>query len=139
MNCMQTTSDWTTRWKWVDYAAFDAKATWDLFHSLREKLQATECHVDEQLREGLTENRDYSQWDLYLDVIRPFGDILTCMESVRPGMQSTLIMLSGLLYLISALVVSALCIISLVACTKSGETVVTDVHQPGMQMRLVLC
>jgi hypothetical protein len=85
---MQTAEDQTTRWKWVDYAAFDAKATWDLFHSLREKLQDTECHVDEQLRPGFTANRVYSQWDLYLDVFRPFGNVLTCMESVRPGMDN---------------------------------------------------
>jgi hypothetical protein len=81
---MQTSEDQTTRWKWVDYAAFDAKATFDLYHSLREKLQATKCIVDNQLVHGLTGNREeYTQWDLYLDIIRPFGDILTCMESVR--------------------------------------------------------
>jgi hypothetical protein len=80
---LQTSEDHVTKWKWVDYSAFDAKATWDLFHSLREKLQATPCHVDKQLKGGIVGKLDYTQWDLYLDLLRPFGDLLTEMEDVR--------------------------------------------------------
>lgn len=73
------------KWKWVDYSAFDAKATWDLFHSLREKLQAAPCRLDDAVRFGLTADQaGYTQWHLYLDVVRPFGSLLTDMEQVRP-------------------------------------------------------
>lgn len=69
------------RWKWVDYSAFDSKATWDLYHSLREKLQSTTCTIDEALRHGMCGSLpEYSQWDLYLDVLWPFGEALTVME-----------------------------------------------------------
>ena len=81
---MQTSEDPATRWKWVDYSAFDAKATFDLYHSLRDRLRATHCAVDEALRPGLTGRLDYTQWDLYLDTVRPFGAVLTEMENVRP-------------------------------------------------------
>ena len=135
---LQTARDPVQRWKWVDYSAFDAKATWDLYHSLREKLAANEAELDIELRPGITgaaqlqhsalasrsnggavnggrngsngtgkqvskqrskrnsqngagngteeELQDcvaYSQWDLYQDVIRPFGRLLTDMEDVR--------------------------------------------------------
>jgi hypothetical protein len=81
---LQTSDDPVTCWKWVDYSAFDAKATWDLFHSLRERLEANECHLDGELRAGLQGGlREYSQWDLYQDVVRPFGGLLTEMEDVR--------------------------------------------------------
>jgi hypothetical protein len=80
---MQVSEDPVRRWKWVDYSAFDSKATWDLYHSLREKLQSTECNVDEKLRKGMCGNRNsYTQWDLYLDVWKPFGTALTEMEQV---------------------------------------------------------
>ena len=70
----------------MDYSAFDSKATWDLYHSLREKLQSTECNVDEKLRKGMCGDRNsYTQWDLYLDVWKPFGGVLTEMEQVSPG------------------------------------------------------
>lgn len=71
---------------WVDYSAFDAKATWDLYHSLREKLRGTECHVDGELRAGVTgcaQAAWYTQWDLYQDLVRPFGALLTDLEQVR--------------------------------------------------------
>lgn len=80
---MQTSEDLVRRWKWVDYSAFDSKSTWDLYHSLREKLQSTECNVDDVLRKGMCgERNSYTQWDLYLDVLKPFGRALTDMEQV---------------------------------------------------------
>jgi DNA polymerase I len=81
--CLQTSEDPVTRWKWVDYSAFDSKATWDLYHSLREKLQSTWCTIDEKLRPGMCGGHSsYTQWDLYLDVWKPFGGALTNMEEV---------------------------------------------------------
>ena len=85
---LQTSDDAVTRWKWVDYSAFDAKATWDLYHSLREKLSSTDCYVDPELRAGITgcaQAAWYTQWDLYQDVVRPFGELLTDLEQVRPA------------------------------------------------------
>jgi hypothetical protein len=80
----QTAGDPVQRWKWVDYSSFDAKATWDLYHSLRARLEVTECEVDAMLRAGVCGGAGtYSQWDLYRDVFRPFGELLTSMEQAR--------------------------------------------------------
>lgn len=85
---VQISSDPVQRWKWVDYSAFDAKATWDLYHSLREKLAASACRLDPALAPGITGGREaYSQWDLYQDVVRPFGALLTDLEHVRLSRQ----------------------------------------------------
>ena len=32
-------TDANTRSDWIDYSAYDAKATWDLYQSLKAKLQ----------------------------------------------------------------------------------------------------
>lgn len=81
---VQTAEDDRMRWKWVDYSAFDSKATWDLYHSLREKLQSTACTIDMALQQGMCGSlQSYSQWDLYLDLLRPFGEALTAMEQAR--------------------------------------------------------
>lgn len=91
MILLQTAEDERMKWKWVDYSAFDSKATWDLYHSLREKLQATECTIDDDLRPGIRGSLPtYSQWDLYLDVLWPFGEALTAMEQARPPLHTSL-------------------------------------------------
>ncbi len=38
--------DAATRWRWVNYSAFDAKSTWDLYQRLRHELMAMEAVLD---------------------------------------------------------------------------------------------
>lgn len=35
-----------TRWRWVNYSAFDAKSTFDLYTRLREELQGMQAILD---------------------------------------------------------------------------------------------
>lgn len=44
-----------TRWRWVNYSAFDAKSTWDLYQRLRHELMAMAAVLDEAVE------RDYAQ------------------------------------------------------------------------------
>jgi hypothetical protein len=35
-----------TRWRWINYSAFDAKSTWDLYTRLAEELRAMQASLD---------------------------------------------------------------------------------------------
>lgn len=35
-----------TRWRWVNYSAYDAKATWDLYQALRQELLVMDAVLD---------------------------------------------------------------------------------------------
>lgn len=47
--------DADTRWRWVNYSAFDAKSTWDLYQRLRHELMAMGAALDEAVE------KDYAQ------------------------------------------------------------------------------
>ena len=40
-----------TRWRWVNYSAFDAKSTYDLYQRLRQELMAMEAVLDPAVRD----------------------------------------------------------------------------------------
>ncbi|KAL4452308.1 hypothetical protein ABPG75_007970 [Micractinium tetrahymenae] len=73
-----------TRWRWVNYSAFDAKSTWDLYQRLRHELMVMGAVLDEAVE------RDYAQagirlgnmWEVYRHTWLPFGGLLTDMEAV---------------------------------------------------------
>ena len=72
-----------TRWKWVNYSAYDAKSTLDLYHALRRELQGMQaaldpCVVADYGRGGVHIS---TLWDVYLAFWRPFGELLTDMEA----------------------------------------------------------
>ena len=72
-----------TRWQWVNYSAYDAKSTWDLYVALEEELKEMKATLDPAVaaayaRSGVTIS---TLWDLYRTVWRPFGGLLTDMES----------------------------------------------------------
>jgi DNA polymerase I len=72
-----------TRWQWIKYSAIDAKSTWDLHSALKAKLRAEKAVLDTQVAAAY-ERSDVSistLWDLYLEVWRPFGELLTAMEA----------------------------------------------------------
>ena len=39
-----------TRWRWVNYSAYDAKSTYDLYRRLREELQIMDATLDDAVR-----------------------------------------------------------------------------------------
>ncbi|KDD72311.1 hypothetical protein H632_c3533p0, partial [Helicosporidium sp. ATCC 50920] len=78
---IQTDPD--TRWRWIRYSARDAEATWQLYRSLRARLEATApVAVDDPVRANLAAEGVAlrSMWDVYAYVWRPLGEVLTRME-----------------------------------------------------------
>ena len=72
-----------TCWRWINYSAYDAKSTWDLHKALSAKLRQEPAKLDDAVaaayaRSGITIS---TLWDLYQQVWRPFGDLLTDMEA----------------------------------------------------------
>lgn len=73
-----------TRWRWVNYSAFDATSTYDLYTRLRQELAVMEVELDPAVR------ADYEKagiqlgcmWDVYCRAWLPFGALLTDMEAV---------------------------------------------------------
>lgn len=73
-----------TRWRWINYSAFDAKSTWDLYTRLAEELRGMQASLDPAVA------ADYAQagikletlWDVYRRTWLPFGALLTDMEAV---------------------------------------------------------
>lgn len=74
-------TDQAHRSLWIHYSARDAKATFDLYHALKDKLSHRKesiCYMDDALKSsypGLN-----TLWDFYTHVWRPFGELLTDME-----------------------------------------------------------
>lgn len=68
-----------TRAGWINYSAFDAKATHQLYSALKAKLRQTPCVMDASICAVLgTQNA--TMWDLYQQFWCPFGELLTNME-----------------------------------------------------------
>jgi hypothetical protein len=40
-----------TRWRWVNYSAYDAKSTHDLYQRLRQELKAMPAELDDAVRD----------------------------------------------------------------------------------------
>lgn len=72
-----------TRWRWVNYSAYDAKATWDLRAALEKKLKDSLVMADAAVTEAYARSgvKMESLWDLYRAVWRPFGELLSDMEA----------------------------------------------------------
>ncbi|GAQ90985.1 DNA polymerase I superfamily [Klebsormidium nitens] len=66
-----------TREAFVQYAAYDATATWQLWAALKAKLEATAWR-------GVGDDMRGTLWDCYERYYQPFGELLTDME--RNGM-----------------------------------------------------
>ena len=67
--------------KWIHYSTRDAKATYDLYCKLKEMLDNEEkfmCEMDADVKSSYPNVR--TLWDFYVEVWRPFGDLLTDME-----------------------------------------------------------
>lgn len=72
-----------TKWRWINYSAYDAKSTWDLYTALSKQLAEEPAKLDECVaasyqRSGI---EIHTLWDLYRQVWRPFGELLTDMEN----------------------------------------------------------
>ena len=72
-----------TRWKWIYYSAFDAKATWDLYTVLRSKLMDEFVETDPWVASayGKAGVEIATLWDIYRLVWKPFGELLTDLEA----------------------------------------------------------
>lgn len=68
-----------TRAGWINYSAFDAKATHQLYSSLSQQLSTTPCTQDPAISKALGITR-YTMLDFYEHYWRPFGLLLTDME-----------------------------------------------------------
>eukprot|EP00889_Picochlorum_renovo_P004618 jgi/Picre1/31648/NNA_006999.t1 len=72
-----------TRWDWINYSAYDAKATWELHEALVLKLMgiytAPDAYINRAYQQSGIEIK--SLWDIYCHVWRPFGDLLTDLEA----------------------------------------------------------
>lgn len=76
-----------TKWRWVRYSAIDARATWELYQKLRERLEGMQdVVIDEGAAAALrTDPRARpkelrTMWDVYTRFWKPFGELLTVME-----------------------------------------------------------
>jgi DNA polymerase I len=81
MEELQTDPD--TRWRWIKYAGYDAKSTWDLMESLRSRLQDMPTRLDDAVQQDLALGKVEikTMWDVYLQFWLPFGELLTDMEA----------------------------------------------------------
>ena len=68
-----------TRCGWINYSAFDAKATHQLYTSLSQQLQRTACDPDPAIAQALGISR-ITMMDFYRKFWLPFGELLTDME-----------------------------------------------------------
>jgi DNA polymerase-1 len=74
-----------TRWRWVNYSAWDARSTWELHAALEEKL----CEMPVGADVDGAVAAEYAaagaplatMWDVYRRLWRPFGALLTDMEA----------------------------------------------------------
>ncbi|XRB13805.1 DNA polymerase I [Pseudoscourfieldia marina] len=83
MEELQTSEE--TKHLWVAYSATDAKATWMLYRALRWNLRSVCARVDKALypsEEGRDDSSRRTLWNVYCDFLRPFGELLTDLESV---------------------------------------------------------
>lgn len=67
---------------WINYSAFDAKATHQLYQCLSQQLCDTPCSVDPAIGSALGLADSYTMMDFYEDNWRPFGELLTDMEKL---------------------------------------------------------
>ena len=72
-----------TRWNWVNYSAYDAKATWELHENLVWKLMETYTQPDQDVYKAYKDSgiEIRTLWDVYCHVWRPFGALLTDLEA----------------------------------------------------------
>ena len=72
-----------TRWDWINYSAYDAKATWDLHEALVLQLMDIHATPDRDVFRAYEESgvKIRSLWDIYCHVWRPFGALLTDLEA----------------------------------------------------------
>ena len=83
MEELQTSEE--TKDLWVAYSGTDAKATWMLYRALRCNLRSVCARVDKALypsEEGRDDSSRRTLWNVYRDFLRPFGELLTDLESV---------------------------------------------------------
>ena len=73
-----------TRWDWVNYSAYDAKATWDLHEALVLKLMNIYTTPDPDVYRAYQDSNIEIKtlWDIYCHIWRPFGNLLTDLEAV---------------------------------------------------------
>lgn len=77
MEELQTSED--TRCGWINYSAFDAKSTHQLYDCLSAQLSDTACSLDPAIQEALDVGT-FTMLDFYESYWRPFGELLTDME-----------------------------------------------------------
>ncbi|KAL3138383.1 hypothetical protein ABBQ32_006185 [Trebouxia sp. C0010 RCD-2024] len=80
-------TDPQTRAKWIDYSAYDAKATWQLAQALKKQLMARPCVMDKRVQHAVqaaTGQSTEMMIGMYNKYWQPFGLLLTDME--RQGM-----------------------------------------------------
>lgn len=72
-----------TRWDWINYSAYDAKATWDLHEALVLKLMDIHTIPDEDVFRAYQDSNVTIKtlWDIYSNIWRPFGNLLTDLEA----------------------------------------------------------
>lgn len=75
--------DHATKWRWINYSAYDAKSTWDLHAALTAKLQEERASLDDAVAAAYSTSGQAisTLWDLYRASWKPFGELLTEMES----------------------------------------------------------
>lgn len=69
-----------TREGWINYSAFDAKATYELYTALKEKLQMQHWVMDQTDQKYFNIQPGQTLFDFYNKFWRPFGELLTDME-----------------------------------------------------------
>ncbi|KAL0051060.1 hypothetical protein WJX82_001248 [Trebouxia sp. C0006] len=76
-------TDEATRARWIDYSAYDAKATWQLCQALRKELKARPCVMDARVQQAVqqaTGLKNDEMYEMYGKYWLPFGLLLTDME-----------------------------------------------------------
>lgn len=69
-----------TRDGWINYSAFDAKATYELYDALRDQLSSTPWIMDRNDQHNFHIAPGQTLFEFYNKFWRPFGELLTSME-----------------------------------------------------------
>jgi DNA polymerase I len=72
-----------TKYRWIKYAAYDAKSTWELYSALERELKNMRAELDRAVKEEFESQGIHlnTMFDVYTHFWRSFGELLTDMEA----------------------------------------------------------
>lgn len=75
-----------SRWRWINYSAFDAKATWDLHSKLKAQLQEMPAEMDDHVRADYRKVRVRLVWLLVWLFVCALRRRCGCVRLLAPAL-----------------------------------------------------